>query len=193
MQSQGMVSFLTWVLFLCFATRKITPKYHSHGHINCSAPEVILNFRSAAVHLFNHYLQNSICCAIYEHSCHPLIHWPQEDVSVIQMCNFQTQFMYAPTSLQFLENNPEKNAIGFHELHYNDIIMNTMASEITNITIVYSTTYSGVDQRKHQSSASLAFVCGIHRWPTNSRHKGPMMQKMFPFDDVIMIRQRWFR
>ena len=44
----------------------------------------------------------------------------------------------------------------------------------------------GVDQRKHQSSVSLAFVRGIHRWPVNSPHKGPVMQKMFPFDDIIM-------
>ena len=43
----------------------------------------------------------------------------------------------------------------------------------------------GADQRKHQSSASLAFVWGIHRWPVNSPHKGPV--KMFPFDDVIMV------
>ena len=41
------------------------------------------------------------------------------------------------------------------------------------------------DQRKHQSSASLAFVWGIHRWPVNFPHKGPVTRKMFPFDDVI--------
>ena len=52
--------------------------------------------------------------------------------------------------------------------------------------IVYSTVYSGTDQRKDQSSVSLAFVRGIHWWPVNSPHKGPVMQKMFPFDDVIM-------
>ena len=57
---------------------------------------------------------------------------------------------------------------------------------ITSITIVYLTVYSGADQRKHQSSASLAFVRGIHRWPVNSPHKGPVTRKMFPFDDVIM-------
>ena len=45
---------------------------------------------------------------------------------------------------------------------------------------------SGADQRKHQSSASLAFVQGIHRWPVNSPHKWPVRQKMFPIDDVIM-------
>ena len=64
--------------------------------------------------------------------------------------------------------------------------MNTMASQITRLTIVYSTVYLGVDQRKHQSFASLAFVRGIHRGPVNSPHKGPVTRKMFPFDDVIM-------
>ena len=51
--------------------------------------------------------------------------------------------------------------------HYNDVIMSAMASQITSFTIVYSTVYSGTDQRKHQSSASLAFVRGIHRSPWN--------------------------
>ena len=49
--------------------------------------------------------------------------------------------------------------------------MGAMASQITSLTIVYSTVYSGGDKRKHQSSASLAFVTGIHRGPVNSRHK----------------------
>ena len=53
-------------------------------------------------------------------------------------------------------------------------------------TFVYSTVNSGADQRKHQSSASLAFVRGIHRWPMNFPHKGPVTRKKFPFDDVIM-------
>ena len=65
--------------------------------------------------------------------------------------------------------------------------MGAMASQITSLTIVYSTVHSGADQRKHQSSASLAFVRGIHRSPVNSPHKGPVTRKMFPFDDVIMI------
>ena len=64
--------------------------------------------------------------------------------------------------------------------------MSTMASQITILTIVYSTVYSGADQSKHQSSASLAFVWGIHRGPFNSPHKWPVTRKMLPFDDVIM-------
>ena len=64
--------------------------------------------------------------------------------------------------------------------------MGTMASQITSLTIVYSTVYSGADQRRHQSSALLAFVRGIHRWPVNSLHKWPVTRKMFPFDTKLM-------
>ena len=71
--------------------------------------------------------------------------------------------------------------------HYIDVIMTTMASQTTSLTIVYSTVYSDADQRKHQSSASLAFVWGIHRGPMNSPHKWPVTRKMFPFDDVFMF------
>ena len=70
--------------------------------------------------------------------------------------------------------------------HYSDVIMSAMASQITDVSIVYSTISSGADQRKHESSASLAFVRGIHRWPANSPHKGPVTRKMSPHDDVIM-------
>ena len=64
--------------------------------------------------------------------------------------------------------------------------MGTIASQITSFTIVYSIVYSDADHRKHQSSASLAFVCGIHRGPVNSPHKWPVTRKMFPFDDVVI-------
>ena len=59
------------------------------------------------------------------------------------------------------------------------ITITTMASLITSLTVVYSTIYSGADQRKHKSSASLAFVRGIHRGPVNSPHKWPVTRKMF--------------
>ena len=76
--------------------------------------------------------------------------------------------------------------------HYSDVKMGAVASQITSLTIVYSTTYSGADYGKHQSSASLAFVRGINRWPENSPHKWPVMRKMFPFDDVIMCTKNSF-
>ena len=56
--------------------------------------------------------------------------------------------------------------------HYIDVIMTTMASQITSLTVVYSIVYSGADQRKHQSSASLAFVREIHRDRWIPRTKG---------------------
>ena len=73
--------------------------------------------------------------------------------------------------------------------HYSDVIMGSIASHIISLTIVYSIVYSGTDPRKHQSSASLAFVWGIHRWPVNSPHKWAVTWKMFPFDDVIIKRK----
>ena len=74
----------------------------------------------------------------------------------------------------------------FKQYHYNDVIMTTIASQITSLTVAYSTVYSDADQRKHQSSASLAFVRGIHRGPVNCPHKWPVTRKRFPSDDVIM-------
>ena len=64
--------------------------------------------------------------------------------------------------------------------------MGAMASQITSLPIVNQTVYSGLDQRKQQSSASLAFVWGIHLWSVISPRKCPVTRKMFPFDDVIM-------
>ena len=66
--------------------------------------------------------------------------------------------------------------------------MSPMASQITSFTIVYSTVYSGADQRKHQSSASLP-LWGDSPMTGEFPHKGPVTRKMFPFDDVIMW---WF-
>ena len=63
--------------------------------------------------------------------------------------------------------------------HYDDVIMTTLASQITSLTVVYSIAYSGVDQRKHQSSASLAFVRGIHRDRWIPRTKGQQRGKCF--------------
>ena len=78
---------------------------------------------------------------------------------------------------------------GIHDMqyvpgHYNDVIMSAIASPAS--PLFTQPFIQGADQRKHQSSESLAFVRGIHRWPVYSPQKGPVTQKMFPFDDVIM-------
>ena len=54
------------------------------------------------------------------------------------------------------------------------------------LQLLFHTHYNDADQRKHQSSTSLTFVMGIHRWPGYFPHKGPVTQKTVPFDDVIM-------
>ena len=99
--------------------------------------------------------------------------------SVIKKCKWLSNLIN-PINLQLTSNMIFK--------HYIGVIMTTMASQIANLTVVYSAVYSDVDQRKHQSSASLAFVRGIHRRPVNSPHIWPVTRKMFPFDDVIMYR-----
>ena len=69
--------------------------------------------------------------------------------------------------------------------HNIDVIMTTMASQITSLTVVYSTVYSDADQRKHQKLCVIGLCVGNSPGPVNSPHKGPVMRKMFPFDDVI--------
>ena len=68
-------------------------------------------------------------------------------------------------------------------------LANLVTLRLECLTIVYSTIYSGADQRIHQSSTSLAFVGWIHRWQVNCPHKGWITRKMFPFDYVIMVAE----
>ena len=75
------------------------------------------------------------------------------------------------------------------DIHYSDVTMGKIASQITSLTIVYSIVYSDADKRGYQSSASLAFVQGIHRGPVNSPRKWSVTREMLPFDEVIMC---WF-
>ena len=94
-----------------------------------------------------------------------------------------------------VNNMLHQKALTFHYKHVNknlpyhngDVIMGAITSQITSLTSVYSTVYLDANQRKLQSSASLAFVRGIHRGPVNSPHNWPVTRKMFPFNDVIMI------
>ena len=73
----------------------------------------------------------------------------------------------------------QTNRIMSFMANYNDVIMSAMASQIIGVSIVCLDVCSGSDQRKHQSSASLTFVRGIHRWPMISSQKGPVTRKMF--------------
>ena len=64
-------------------------------------------------------------------------------------------------------------------VHHSDVIMSAMTSQSADVSIACSSVCSGADQRKHQSSTSLAFVKWIHRWPVDSPHKGPVKRSMF--------------
>ena len=102
-----------------------------------------------------------------------------------KLATLQYLSQWWPNSLRYIRlPKPEWIICCFH---YNDVTMSKIASQITSLTIAYSTVYSGPDQTKHQSSTSLAFVWGIHRGPVNSPYKWPVTRKMFPFDDVIMF------
>ena len=74
---------------------------------------------------------------------------------------------------------PPSGLPGGWSTHYIDVIMTTIASQISSLTVVYSIVYSGAGQRKHQSSASLAFVRGIHRDQWIPRTKGQLRGKCF--------------
>ena len=94
-----------------------------------------------------------------------------------------------PIGTNFAEVSIKRGWAWFNNLHLemyndNDVIMGTIASQITSLTSVYSTVYSGTDERKHQSSASLAFMNSAvtGEFPTQMTSYA----EMFPFDDVIM-------
>ena len=92
--------------------------------------------------------------------------WKMQIFFSVSKIGFSTRRVTYIITLQCCHN--ERDGISNHQPH--DCLLNR----------------SGADQRKYQSSLSLAFVRGIHRWPVNSPHKGPVMQKMFPFDDLFM-------
>ena len=84
-----------------------------------------------------------------------------------------------PTCERCLQAQEDPAGKGESDIHYSEVMMSAMASQITSVPIVCSNVCSGSGQRKHQSSASLAFVRGIHRWPVDSPHKGQLRGKCF--------------
>ena len=116
--------------------------------------------------------------------------WSSHFVVVNFRCSRWQKFR--KNDISFLLYRLSRHSCTIYAIHCSDVIMSAVASEITSVSIVCSTVCSGAEQRKYQGSASLVFVRGIHRWPTDSPHKGPVTQKMFPFDDVIMYHTRGY-
>ena len=132
---------------------------------------------------------SSICVGVVTKFCRYFIPW----VCVVCFCilkSIRPKLLicawFCSVIQKFVQLHARCFKIYIHREHYNDVIMGAIASQITSLTIVYPIVYSDADQRKRQSSASLAFVRGIHRGPVNSPHKWPVTRKMFPFDDVII-------
>ena len=106
----------------------------------------------------------------------------QRAVMELSLTNLLRFFLYDPASKQLVTGGwKDKHSLQWRH-NWCDCVLNHQPHDR------YSIVYSDADQRKHQSSASLVFVRGIHRGPVNSPHKCPVTRKMFPFDDVIMWR-----
>ena len=71
------------------------------------------------------------------------------------------------------------------QIHYSDIIMSTMASQIPGFPVLLNRLL-GCRSKETSKLRYTGFVNGIPRWPVHSSHKGPVTRKMFPFDDFIM-------
>ena len=128
------------------------------------------------------FFSTTHCTDIQLYTC-LVLHVSVVHLSVVRMSGCTNVRLYiCQLSLQWRHN--ERNVVSNHQPH--DCLLNRLfkaqAEEITQPII------QGADRRKHQSSASLAFVSGIHRWPVNSPYKGPVTQKKLPFDDVIMVQ-----
>ena len=111
-------------------------------------------------------------------------------------CEIKFRYVYTRQCTRAIIQNSRRDSATYYNTRtfssiqtsysqYSDVVMSVMASQITSLSIAYSIVYSGA--RKYQSSASLAFVRGIHRWPVNYPHKWPVKRKPFPFEDVISV------
>ena len=128
-----------------------------------------------------------------------LLHRHWGNLTIAPVPAKQPWWIWINTSCEFIMNDyitttkqsttkPCAYFLGCTVVHYDDVIMTTIASQITSLTVVYSIVYSDADERKHQSSASLAFVWGIHRDRWIPRTKGQLRGKCFH----LMTSSCWY-
>ena len=120
--------------------------------------------------------KQQILSPLYATSLHPHSRLSRKNVAAISVDSW---IIYIHTCYVM-------HAVTWFWSHYSDVMMSAMVSQTTTVSIVCPTVGSGSEQRKHQSSASLAFVWGIHGRPVNSSNRRPVTRKVFPFDDVIV-------
>ena len=79
--------------------------------------------------------------------------------------------------------------MGFGRIHNNDVIMSAMASKITSLRTFTQPFIQAQNKKKYQSSASLAFVRGIHRSPVNSPHKRPVTGELILYCTDLLLHR----
>ena len=92
----------------------------------------------------------------------------------------------APSSLAGGSAGSEDTQVSFG-IHYDDVIMGTIASQITSL---HDCLLNRLFRRRSKKTSKLRItgLCAV-----NSPHKGPVTRKMFPFDDVIMRNAKHLR
>ena len=100
-------------------------------------------------------------------------------IKQMPQCSYLMTYIITMSPVQFISEGADQDHSGMAVIHFSDVIMSEMASQITGISNVCSIVCSGVDQRKHQNSASLAFVMGIHRYLCLPFTKGEWRGKYF--------------
>ena len=122
------------------------------------------------------------------HPCIAKSYWFESTdfASVISVPVWSLLFVYALTTHGYFVIEMHNFNLWSVFFHYNGVIMSEIASQITSLAIVYSTVYSRHRSKETSKRRVTGLLRGIHRWPVNSPHKGPIMRKMFPFDDVII-------
>ena len=132
-----------------------------------------------------------------------IMHWTSDDYHQLnswgqtperkwfKIQNFSTKSAFEYVVIQFVQpsmyaHDQAIKSSNRRSTHYDDVIMTTLASQITSLAIVYLIVYSGVDQRKKSKLRVTGLCVGNSPGPVNSPHKGPVARKFFPINDVIM-------
>ena len=127
-----------------------------------------------------------------------IVHWCKHylpELKILNWSDINSRNKNITTHAQVATVTPNLQVlVRLHLEHYSDVTISAISFEIIGVSSVCSTVCLGEDQRKHQSSVSLAFVRVVHRWLVDYPQKGPVMRKTFPVDDVIMkewIKNTW--
>ena len=135
----------------------------------CKVLYILHTWISNYIHINGYNVVRSLCRS-------GLLHWHRGEDS--------PQCPNTNEALWWIWVNKSHNSTSPWRHNERDGVSNSPASRLFTQPFIQA----HIKEKKNQSSALLAFVRGIHRWPLNSLHIGPVTRKMFLFDDVIMAR-----